>query len=166
MGEDQGAGTVVLRPVEPGDREALLAVYASTRAAELAPVPWSEADKHAFVRHQFDAQDRHYRTHRPGCRFLAVVVEGRCAGRLYVDRRADEVHVVDIALEPGVRNRGIGTGLLRDVLAEADAAGLPARLHVDAASPALRLYGRLGFRAVEEDDVTVLMERPCATSPR
>ena len=36
---------ISLRPIEDGDREFLLRVYASTRAEELAQVPWSEEQK-------------------------------------------------------------------------------------------------------------------------
>src|SRR3712207_8583920 len=42
--------------VEPSDDEFLLDVYASTRSEELAPVPWTDEQKRAFLRMQFDAQ--------------------------------------------------------------------------------------------------------------
>jgi ribosomal protein S18 acetylase RimI-like enzyme len=156
--------TVALRPSTPADRELLVAVYASTREDELAAVPWTDAQKDAFVRSQFEAQDRHYRTHFPDAEYDVVVVDGRPAGRLYVDRRPDEVRVLDLALLPELRGRGIGTALLRQVIEDADRAGLPVRFHVEMHNPARRLYERLGFTAAGQTGVHVLMERPCPTS--
>ncbi len=52
---------IELRPVAPEDEPFLRRVYASSRAEELAPVPWDEAQKQAFCDMQFAAQDSHYR---------------------------------------------------------------------------------------------------------
>lgn len=156
---------VELRPATPADRELLTAVYASTRAEEMAALAWPPAEKDAFVLMQFDAQDRHYRTHFPHADYDVVVVDGRPAGRLYVDRGPGELRILDVALLPEARAMGIGTSLLRDLMAEADAAGVPVRLHVETYNPARRLYERLGFTAAGQTGVHVLMERRCATSP-
>ena len=49
------AGKITLRPVEEADQDFLLSVYASSRADEMARVPWSPEQKQAFVRTQFTA---------------------------------------------------------------------------------------------------------------
>ena len=54
---------VELRPARPQDAELLFRVYASTRAQELSVVAWDERQKEAFLRAQFEAQDRLYRRH-------------------------------------------------------------------------------------------------------
>lgn len=82
----------------------------------------------------------------------------RPIGRLYVDRRADEIRVVDIALLPEHRRQGIGSALLENILAEAAAAHKPVRIHVEKFNPALRLYQRLGFHQVRDTGVYFLME--------
>jgi ribosomal protein S18 acetylase RimI-like enzyme len=150
---------IELRPTTADDRDFLFAVYASTRADELSAVPWTDADKAAFVAMQFDAQDRSYRQAYPDARFLVVVRDGIPIGRLYVARLADEIRVIDIALLPGFRGAGVGSRLLAGILAEADAAGLAVRLHVETWNPAVRLYDRLGFRPVGEPGIHQLMER-------
>ena len=115
---------VALRPVDAAaDAELLLAVYASTRAEELAVVPWTAAERDAFVRMQFDAQDRCWREQRPDAGFDVILVDGRPAGRLYVDRRVDEIRIVDIALLPDHRAMGVGTLLIRRILDEGRRAG-------------------------------------------
>ncbi|HEX9638725.1 MAG TPA: GNAT family N-acetyltransferase [Acidobacteriota bacterium] len=146
------------RPVVSSDREFLCRLYASTRQEELAPVPWSEPEKEAFLRLQFDAQDRHYQEHFPAAAFQIIELDAQPIGRLYVDRRADEIRLIDIALLPEFRGAGIGTALLMELIDEAAAAGKPLRIHVERFNPALRLYQRLGFRPLEEHGVYLLME--------
>ena len=89
-----------------------------------------------------------------------IVSGGEDAGRLYVARWEDEIRIVDIALLPEFRGRGLGGELLRELKAEADAAGKPLSIHVEANNPARPWYERLGFRAEGEFGVYVLMRRP------
>ena len=154
------APRISLRPVHPGDREFLAAVYASTRSEELAAVPWTDGQKDAFLKQQFEAQDRFWREHYDASGFQVVEIDGEPAGRLYVHRGADEIRIVDVALLPAFRGAGIGTRLLRSLFAEADARDLPVRIHVEIFNPARSLYERLGFRPVADAGVYVRMERP------
>lgn len=57
---------------------------------------------------------------------------------------------MDIALIPGARGHGVGTLLLGRILDEGRAAQKMVTIHVEKFNPALRLYERLGFRAVED----------------
>jgi len=123
-------------------------------------VPWSDAEKAAFLEMQFDAQDRWYRVQYPQATFDVVVVDGEPAGRLYVNRGEAEVRIVDIALLPDHRGRGIGGSLLRTLLAEADAGGKSVTIHVERLNPALRLYESLGFCVAEDKGVYLFLERP------
>jgi ribosomal protein S18 acetylase RimI-like enzyme len=151
---------VALRPAGDDDRAFLAEVYGSTRADELAMLPWSDEQKAAFLAHQFEAQDTHYRAHYDGAAFDVIEVDGEPAGRLYVHRGAHEIRIVDIALAPAFRGRGLGTGLLRALIAEADSGGRTLSIHVEMSNRARSLYERLGFRAVGEHGPYVLMERP------
>jgi ribosomal protein S18 acetylase RimI-like enzyme len=144
--------------VAPADADFLFALYASTRAEEFAAVPWSETQKTAFFRQQFAAQDRDYRAHHPPEVFQIILINETPAGRLYLHRAPDELHLLDIALLPAHRQQGLGTFLLRRILAEAQNTGLPVRIYVEHYNPALRLYRRLGFVPVEEHGVYSRME--------
>lgn len=148
---------MTLTAATAADRDFLFEVYAASRDAEMALVPWTEAQKQAFLRMQFDAQDRHYRAHYPDAQFQVIHHEGRAIGRLYVYECAGEIRVMDIALLPPWRGRGIGTSLLRDILARAAASSRAVTLHVEHHNPARRLYHRLGFRPVGEDGVYLRM---------
>ena len=156
----KAGGGITLRPAVEDDRTFLFWVYSSTRADELAVVPWTDEQKGAFLRMQFDAQDSWYHQVYPDGTFLVVLREGTPIGRLYVARLSTEVIVVDIALIPEHRGQGIGSRLLADVLAAADRDALPITLHVEPWNPARRLYERLGFETKEQGEVYETMVRP------
>jgi ribosomal protein S18 acetylase RimI-like enzyme len=109
---------------------------------------------------QFDAQATWYAAHYEGATFDVVVVEGEPAGRLYVHRGEREIRIVDIALLPEYRGRGVGTSLLGKLLAEADLAGKSVTIHVERLNPALQLYQQLGFSLAEDKGVYLFLERP------
>ena len=151
---------VALRPVGDADRAFLAHVYATTRVDELALVPWTDEQKAAFLAQQFEAQDAHYRKHHGDATFDVIEVDGEPAGRLYVHRGPREIRIVDIALTPPYRGRGLGTGLLRALIAEAEESRRALSIHVEVHNPARRLYERLGFRpAGDGDGVYLRMER-------
>jgi ribosomal protein S18 acetylase RimI-like enzyme len=149
---------VTLRPVDADDERFLLRVYAGTREEELAPVPWSAEQKAAFVAHQFAAQSAHYAQHYAGLTADVILLGGVPAGRLLVARWAEEIRIVDISILPEFRGGGAGSALLRELLAEAEAAGKRLSIHVERENRALGLYERLGFRPVGEHGVHLRME--------
>ncbi len=149
---------ITLRPITPQDQDFLYRVYASTRAAELGQVDWDEARKSVFLRMQFNAQHLYYAENYAHAQFQIVLLDGAPIGRLYVDKRAAEIRIVDIALLPKQCGQGIGSHLLLEILAEGQARGVPVTIHVERFNPALRLYERLGFRPVEDKGVYLLME--------
>jgi len=148
-----------LRPCEPEDAEFLYRVYASTRQEELAQVPWSDTEREAFLRMQFHAQHTHYHTHYADADYQIILLAGVPIGRLYVDRSATEIILMDIALLPNLRGGGIGTKLIRAVLEEADHAGIMTSLYVEQSNPAMRLYKRLGFQQIKDEGIYWRMER-------
>ena len=152
--------TISLRPIDDSDLPFLLRVYASTREEELAPVPWTRAQTDAFLASQFVLQHQYYQEHYAGAQFEVILADGQPIGRLYLARWAEEHRIIDIAIVPEHRGRGIGSRLLADVIAEADAVGKPVSIHVEMQNPARRLYERLGFLPVDEHGVYVLMRRP------
>ena len=146
-----------LRSIHSEDREFLFRVYAGTRTEELALTDWDEAQKQAFLTQQFEAQHHHYQTHYPGVRLDLILLEDTPVGRLYVARWREEIRIMDIALLPDYRNRGIGSGLLRDLLEEGAVTGKRLTIHVERYNPALRLYRRMGFEPVGETGVYLLL---------
>lgn len=150
---------ISFRPIGEEDRDFLRCLYASTREQELAQVTdWSAEQKEAFLAQQFEAQHHHYQKYYPEASFDLILDDGEPIGRLYVSRWEREIRLVDVALVPEARGRGIGTELLRDLLAEGERSGKTVSIHVERFNPALRLYRRLGFREIEEKGPYFLME--------
>jgi ribosomal protein S18 acetylase RimI-like enzyme len=147
-----------LRPVRAGDERHLFAVYASTRAEELAQVGWDDTQKEAFLRMQFEAQRKFYESEYPGAEFQLILVADQPAGRFYVHRREKEIRVMDVALLPEYRKRGIGTALLKEILAEGERTSRRVTIHVESFNPAQRLYARLGFVRVASHGVYHLLQ--------
>jgi GNAT superfamily N-acetyltransferase len=154
------AGQITLRPVVESDHDFLLSVYASSRAAELAMVPWTGEQKEAFVKQQFSAQTAHYTAEHPGASHEIICRDGVPAGRLYMERRADALHVLDITVLPQHRHAGIGSFILRRVLAEAQTGGKPVTIYVESFNPSLPLFRKLGFQPVSENGFHLLLSRP------
>lgn len=162
-GSDLSAGwaDVVLRPATEtaDDQNFLLALFATTREEELGLLNLPETQKHIFLQMQFTAQDRYYRQRYPTAHFWIVLHGGRPVGRLYLDEGDTAFHLIDISLLPHLRGAGLGTALLRTVIAKADAVGLPVWLHVARSNRAQHLYGRLGFEIVASTSMYLEMAR-------
>ena len=146
------------RSITSDDENFLYRLYASTRQEELAQTSWTEAEKEIFLKQQFSAQHKFYMKQFNRAKFDVVLKNSKPIGRLYVDRREDEIRLIDIALMPEFRNMGIGTSLLNDLLDEARKVNKPLRIHVEKYNPALQLYQRLNFKEIKDTGVYYLME--------
>ena len=155
---------LALRTAGDHDYEFFGRVFASTRAEEHAPLPWTDEQKRAFLAQQFAAQSAHYAEHYADASIDVILVDGEQAGRLIVARRERAILIVDIALLPEHRSRGVGTRLLGSLVDEAEASGRKLSIYVEMNNPARRLYERLRFRPVGEEGVYLRMERDPATS--
>lgn len=151
---------ITLRPATDADLPFLEALYASTRAEEVALVGWSPEMQQTFLRQQHTAQHAHYRTHYPHAAWRIIERAGEAIGRLYWRESEADLHIIDISLLPGSRSTGLGEALLRDMAAHAarDARGLT--IFVEKNNPARTLYARLGFEPVEDHGVYDFMRRP------
>jgi ribosomal protein S18 acetylase RimI-like enzyme len=140
-----GPPPVRLRPEQPEDEDFLFQIYASTREEELALTNWDEPMRRAFLEHQFKAMRLGYRGMFPAAEFSIILWHEQPVGRMVVNRDQREIRVVDIALRPAQRNRGIGTVLIRTICAEAADALRPVHLCVLKHNRARFWYERLGF---------------------
>src|SRR5690242_17194357 len=92
------AAPLSLRPITAEDEAFLYQVYSTTRDDELALVDWTDDQKVAFLRMQFEAQHRFYLSEFAEAAYDVILLDGQPIGRLYVDRRPDEICILDIAL--------------------------------------------------------------------
>src|SRR5258708_5639034 len=153
---------ISLRPVTLEDDDFLLSVYASTRAQEMAMVPWTPAQKDAFLRMQFAAQKQHYAAEYPHADHDILCVQGVPVGRIYLDRGKKDngvFHILDITVLPEHRNHGAGTHLLRQIMEEAaQSGGKSVSINVENFNPSMRLFERLGFLRTSEAGFQLLLK--------
>jgi RimJ/RimL family protein N-acetyltransferase len=149
-----------LRPITDADLPFLLHLYGTTREQELQQVDWTPEQKAGFVVQQFTAQHTYWQENYRDTSWDLIEEAGVPIGRLYVARWPDDIRIVDIALLPEHRGRGLGAELLRSILAEGDATGRKVSIHVEIYNPARRLYERLGFVEAAHQQVYIRMERP------
>ena len=149
---------ITLRPAGADDYDFLVEVYGSTRAEELALVPWTAEQQYAFVRSQFTAQQDHYAKTYPAASHDIILSGDRRVGRLYVARLDQEIRIIDITLLPAERNAGIGSYLINQLLDEANRAEKMTRIFVEEFNPSLRLFERLGFLPSEQHGIHLLMK--------
>ena len=156
---------ITLRPITLKDEELLYEIYASTREEELAVTGWDDAQKQAFLKMQFYAQHKYYIEQFRKASFDMILLDGDPVGRLYVDRRKAEIHVIDITLLPNYRNRGIGLTLFKAIMAEGQQSGRFVSIYVERFNRARRFYARLGFQEIEHDDIYYFMKWQPLSAP-
>jgi ribosomal protein S18 acetylase RimI-like enzyme len=147
-----------LRPETDDDLAFLLRLYGSTREGELRLVDWPEVQKQSFLSSQFEAQRHHYRNSLDGCRFEILEWDGAPVGRLYLQAKTTQLYIVDVALLPECRGRGLGTELLQALQDAAAAEDRGVGIMVEKFNLAMRLYRRLGFADVADHGVYQEME--------
>ena len=112
---------------------------------------WNEALQRRLFAESFNPEDG-----------VIVVAGGKDAGFLRVVEKETEIVLISVRLLPEFQNRGIGTGLIKDVLAEARAKNKPVRLQVLKINPARNLYKKLGFEVFGETETHFSMRFPVA----
>lgn len=146
------------RAITDADLPFLESLYGTTRAAELAQVPWTQEQRDEFIAMQFNAQHTFYQEQFTEATYEIVSKDGFDIGRLYLDERDEETRIIDIALMPNYQKMGIGRFMLEQVMNKAKERGVPVTIHVEKNNPAMSLYKRLGFELVEDQGVYDLMK--------
>lgn len=143
-----------LRPAIHSDRDFLYRLHVAAMRDLVTQVwGWDEAWQVAYF-------DDHFAP--SGSR--VIIVHGVDAGVVAVEWRDTEAFIGTIEILPEYQGRGIGAAVIRQIIAEAKARGLPAALQVLKINPARRLYIRLGFVVTGETATHDLMMRAAATN--
>ena len=149
--DDLGWGNCTRRAT-PQDEAFLFDVFCSTWQKEVAAMPNPDLVQH-FLRIQYTAHNTKLWVRFPDHERWIVLHEDKRAGRFFLHRSPSMLHIVEITLLPEFRSAGIGTRILRDVMAEAVRNGQSVSLRVPRRNiRAANLYNALGFSLVTMDD--------------
>src|SRR4051812_28055891 len=142
------------------DEEFVRRLVIEYSAAELAAESWPQTMRDHLLGVQYTARRAGARERYPVLDSRIVLADAKPVGWLVVANEGEAFEVIDVILLAAYRRHGIGSAVLRQILAEADHLGRPVRLSVRHNSPAIRLYERLGFRRCGGDELQDYMERP------
>jgi len=145
-----------MRRVGPDDEPFLDDVYADARVDEVVAWGFRLDAARDFLRDQARTQRRAFGLQFPGGEHWALQTGDRTIGRLIVAPDAPPaatraLRLVDIAVLPPDRGRGIGGWAVRELMRRAGRAAIPLRLRLPAESAARHLFETLGFRATGAD---------------
>ncbi len=153
--EDRTAsrGSLSLRDEDEGDSALVRHLFETGLGAPLLACGLPPVAVDQLIAQQLVARHRDHDASHPLARHQILMDGPRPVGRLSVDRAGHPWYLVDLAVLPSARGRGLASELLARLQVEARAAGEAIELHVAADNPALRLYLRNDF-------VTVATEGP------
>ena len=109
--------------------------------------------------HPMRARARFRAAFKPGETRL-ILVDDRLAGCVALRLAGEALELDQFYLDPALQGGGLGSTVLRALLAEADAGGRPTILTVLAGSDAIRLYERHGFVQTGVEDWDLFYRRP------
>jgi GNAT superfamily N-acetyltransferase len=138
-----------LRPSTPADVEVIAELRAVVMRPDLERL--GRFDEHR-VRQRF--RDAFVERH-----LSIILTGGRFAGCVALRPTADGHWLEHFLITPELQGHGLGSAVLRSLLARTDAGGALVRLNVLQGSVARRLYERHGFTVESEDAVDVFMVR-------
>lgn len=148
------------RKAHPEDEALLLALFAESKQAELAPLTCAGMSTEPFMAMQYQARAMDYTMRYPLAENqLLLAGNGEFAGRLLVHRSGSAWRIVDIAVFARFRGQGIATEAIKQLCSEAEGAEAQLELCALRSNPAVRLYTRLGFRYTVSDDPVLLHMR-------
>lgn len=90
--------------------------------------------------------------------FNKVFVDGICVGAFGMEYHTTHIQIEQMFIEPAHQNKGIGSELVRGIVAQAVKRDKPVRLKVLVGNPAKRFYERMGFAVTESTKVRYFME--------
>ena len=151
---------ISLRPAQDGDEPFLKRVHTvrGIGSSRRCSRPDEAELYHKVMAQQYDSQHRFYFANYDTAHYGIIQWTDQPIGRLYVDYRDDEVRVLEIAILPDYRGRGIGRIVMTGLCLEAAMRRKPVRLCVHYLSRAQRFYRQLGFREIGVEGPDRLME--------
>ncbi|WP_299690993.1 GNAT family N-acetyltransferase [uncultured Tateyamaria sp.] len=134
-----------LRPATDADFDFARDLYLSSMKPLLIALDAWDAD-------QIDAAFRGYFI---AAEIRVVTVAGVDAGWIQVSQTHKELCLDQLHLIEEVRGQGIGTALIKAVIADATGQNKNVSLSLVRGNPAITLYRRLGFERTSEDDTKI-----------
>ena len=140
-----------LRRAAAQDKEFLRRLFEETEQSLQALPPELRG---ALMEMQYRGREMTYSAQYPEAEsWILCLQNGTAAGRHMVARQPNGFHEIDLAVLPEYQGRGLGTFALQELQRRARAEGVGVTLNVAKTNQAERLYTRMGFEWISEDEV-------------
>lgn len=149
---------IEFKEITGNDLPFLKKVYRSTREEEMMLTEWDEQQKSAFIDQQFSAQHAYYQEVYHDATFEIIVIDGQNAGRIYLWESPKQLRIVDVALLPEFRGKGVGNIILDNLITKVSKEHKVLSIHVEYYNRALNLYKRKGFKVKDQTGVYYYLE--------
>jgi len=152
------------RRARPEDEALRFELFAAEKASELERIGLAEAQYRSLLEMQYRGRALSYAAQYPEVEEWIVCTQaGSGIGRYLLAKTAKGIRLLDLAVLPQWRGRGIGTGVLQELAQRSCVAEVAFSLRVVKGNQATRLYARLGFQVIAEDEISYEMvwQRRC-----
>lgn len=119
---------------------------------ELFEVAYTDVIDDQFGNWTTDQYEKLFQTLWDNHSFRKIYIDEVLVGGFWVDKNLEYWQIKEIQIEPRYQGRGIGTRVLQGIMEDAESARKELRLRVLQKNKAIRLYRRLGFRQIDQDD--------------
>ena len=130
------------RPATENDLDFLYSLHVATMK-EYVDLFWGWDDEY---------QESLFRRNYLPASVQIITWDGRDIGMLSVEEREEDVFLRIIEIHPDYQSQGIGTAIIKNMIAHGVDKRKPISLQVLKVNPAKGLYERLGFAVVEETE--------------
>ena len=139
---------IVLVPARPQDFKYCERLYFSGMEKIIRDLKLDMARQAAGFRQRWDVEQ-----------VRIITLDGATVGWLQSTVRGDALFLAQLFVDGPFQRCGIGTEVIRCLIAEANSAHRAVTLGVMRTNPAVSLYERLGFHAADVDDIKFYMRR-------
>ena len=139
---------IALRPARSGDFEFCARLYFSGMEETIQRLKLDMVAQNRNLRERWNVEE-----------VQIITSDGTDIGWMQSSVQDSAQYLEQIFIDTSFQNRGIGTRIIGTLINEARLQQRPVTLGVVKANPALRLYERLGFRVIRQDDRKFYMRR-------
>lgn len=147
------------RASEPSDDSFLQQLFVSTRRDLFlqSGLPLDLCEQ--VLATQYQAQNSQFSATYPNALDKIAEIDGNPVGRLMVVTEPKRMLIVDVAVTPDFQRRGIGTLLMRGIIAQAETARAHLDLTVATDNSAISFYRKLDFVPMVTTEMYISMRR-------
>ncbi len=146
------------RRVKREDTQLLFDLFCSVVANDFDLFP--DEQKQILLRQQYKSMRHAYAGEFPNGQHRIISLHSSFIGQIYTSESANEIRLIDIAIDPEQRNKGFGSMLIKQMINCSTKTNTLIRCNVRAMNvDAQRFYRRHGFTQMQQDGPYLQFER-------